>query len=474
MLLPVRRHLVVDLAGPLVEDRLRVAVVAHRRVDRLPDVPLPPRAALLTQHQLEAVHRLDRGADVPEVVAVAGARDPPPRPLGEEGVLVVVDVDDGVLAEVDRVGAGREAAVVEVGIQHLDAERLPAPGRAAVHEPRPALPEAAELLLDERNQLLVDRVAVGPEVRRVHGVRVVVVRVGVLDLDQQEAGEAGRRPVLVELVGLLLLGAVVALPVEPLRVHRLQIGVGRIFPEAVERVRKMSVVDDQRVAGPRVLVEPGGQQHVRAEEHRAPPELRQLLALDADVLDVLRLGGIRDRRDHLVEREAHRLARGDRDRARRAVEVPGRAVPLPALAPVHRQLDDLAVRAVKRFVHLEQRLHRVGAGGNVGEAANRVGDGRLVHGCRGTRSPALDVHPRDDLRVRAVVDLEARLGARIGGQHHEQAPVERPALRRPIVGHLEPEAGRARPPRLRRDADGDEHGRDERHVDDRSPDHGSL
>jgi hypothetical protein len=49
------------------------------------------------------------------------------------------------------------------------------------------LAEAAETPLDLGDQLLVDRVAVRAEVGRVHRIAVVVIGIGVLDLDHQKA-----------------------------------------------------------------------------------------------------------------------------------------------------------------------------------------------------------------------------------------------------------------------------------------------
>ena len=57
---------------------------------------------------------------------------------------------------------------------------------------------------------VLDGVAVGAEVGRVHRVGIVIIRIGVLDLDDQIARKPGRDPLLVELVSLFLLNAVVA------------------------------------------------------------------------------------------------------------------------------------------------------------------------------------------------------------------------------------------------------------------------
>ena len=93
-----------------------------------------------------------------------------------KGVLVAVEIDVGVGAEVDGIGAGDERAVVVIGIKHLHRQRFPSAGRAAVSEARPALADAAKLFFDRGNQFGLDGVAIRPEVGRVHRVGIVVIR----------------------------------------------------------------------------------------------------------------------------------------------------------------------------------------------------------------------------------------------------------------------------------------------------------
>jgi hypothetical protein len=114
---------------------------------------------------------------------VPGAREALERPLGVVGVGVLVEVDAGVGAEVDRVRAGGEGAVVVVRVEDLNRQGLPAAGRATVEEAGPTLADAAEAALDLGQELAGDGVAVGAEVGRVDGVGVVVIGVRVLDLD---------------------------------------------------------------------------------------------------------------------------------------------------------------------------------------------------------------------------------------------------------------------------------------------------
>ena len=201
-----------------------------------------------------------------------------------------------------------------------------------------------------------------------------------LDLDDDRAREAGRRPVLVELVGLLLLDPVVALELEALAVLRLQVRVRRHLAEAADRLGEVAVEDDERVARVGVLVEAERQEDVRAEEDVAPPELRQALAADALVLDVLRRGRLGNGRDHLVEddRDRVRTRRVDLDLLRGAVQVAGREVPVLAFAAVHRQLDRVPVRAVERLVAVEDGLDEIRALRDAREALEGVAeDGRV-------------------------------------------------------------------------------------------------
>ena len=115
------------------------------------------------------------------------------QPLSTQYAFGVgIDVDDLVIAEIDRVRARRKRAAVEIGIEHLVRERDPAAGRSARQQARPRLANHAELRFDGGNQLLHDRVAVRSVVLGVHAVRVVVVRRRMLQLDGDHA-RRGRR-----------------------------------------------------------------------------------------------------------------------------------------------------------------------------------------------------------------------------------------------------------------------------------------
>ena len=102
VLAPVLGDRAVDHAGPLVPDPLGVSVRPDGRIDGLPDVPLLARSALGAEDQLVPVHALERRADVPEVVPHPRPGNLVPGALVEVGVLVLVEIDDRVGAEVDR------------------------------------------------------------------------------------------------------------------------------------------------------------------------------------------------------------------------------------------------------------------------------------------------------------------------------------------------------------------------------------
>ena len=238
-------------------------------------------------------------------------------------------------------------------------------------------------------ELLHDGVPVRSQVLRVHRVGVVVVRVRVLDLHDDHAREAGSRPVLVELVRPLLLRAVVALPLEAVGEVGLQVGVGRLLAPAAEGVREVAVVDHQGVARLRVLVEAEGQEEHRPQVHVPAPELREQLAADALVADVLRvlrrgMGGIAWSRAIATGACALRV---ELDLARRAQEVAGGTIPLLPFPAVHGKLHHVAIGAAEGLVLVEQRLHVVGPRGQLPQAVQRKAEDAPIHDRLLTRLP---------------------------------------------------------------------------------------
>ncbi len=118
---------------------------------------------------------------------------------------------------------------------------------------------------------------------------------------------------------------------------------------------------EHRITRLGVLVESFREEDDRAEVHRPSPELAELLALDTNVLDVLRVLGRIDRRNDSIESQGYRLVRRgvDAQSSRRAVEIARGAFPLLAFAVVHGKLQHAAVGPVKRFVNVHQGLDDV-------------------------------------------------------------------------------------------------------------------
>src|SRR6266545_765884 len=423
---PVFGDRAVYLAGHLVPDALRIAVGACRRIDGLPDVPLIARPALRPQNQLLMVHLFERRGQMAEIVAESGARRALPLALDVIGVLVFVDVDDRVGAEIDRIGTGRETSVEHIRVEHLRGQRLPSAGRAAVSEARPALPYAAELFLYVRYQLVIDRVAVWPQVSRIDRVGIVVVRIRMLNFDNDEAREVGADPVLVKLIGVFLLNFVIARDFKALDVIGLQVRVGRRFAESAECVREMAVKHHQRVTSFWMLVETVWQQDAGPEVHRASPEFCQLLALNLYMLDVLGVFRRLNRRYHLIERDRNRLRRDriDLDLSRLAVEIAGSQVPMLPLSTIHRQLHRMPVGPFEGLVLMQQRLNPVGSGGDLPQTFSRIAEDGAVNKSLLPRLQALNVNPENLLSLRAVVDLRPRLLRTVGRDHKQNAAVE--------------------------------------------------
>src|SRR5208337_2964352 len=167
--------------------------------------------------------------------------------LNIESVLVVVQIDGGVGAKVHRIGTGDERAVIVVRIKLLHGHGFPAAGGTAVDEPSPALADAPELFLNRRDQFRLDGVAIGAEVRGIHRVGIVIVRIGMIDFRNQDAWEPRRNPLLIELVGFLLLDAVVTGNVESLAVIGLQVGIGWLGSKALKIRVEVVLGDDQRI-----------------------------------------------------------------------------------------------------------------------------------------------------------------------------------------------------------------------------------
>src|ERR1035441_9192574 len=150
--------------------------------------------------------------------------------------------------------------------------------------------------------------------------------------------------------------------------------------------RLWSNVDKAKItaARARMLVEALRHENVRAQNHRAPPEGAQQLALDPDVPDVLGILRRGNRRDLPIENDPNRRRRraAETDLLGRAVQVAWREVPVLSFASIHRQLDRVAIGAVERLVAVQHGLHVVLPRFQVREAAHRVAKRVFVHSGR--------------------------------------------------------------------------------------------
>ncbi len=139
---------------------------------------------------------------------------------------------------------------------------FPAPGGSPELGTSPAGTNAAELLLDVWDQLLNYGVAVGAQIGRIHCVRIVVIRIGVLDLHDQHAREVGTGPLLKEIVTVRRTHAVA----RQLSRER------RLRAEFTEAGGKMTLVDGQGIADVGVVVKPCRKQDIRPDVCGPTPE----------------------------------------------------------------------------------------------------------------------------------------------------------------------------------------------------------
>ena len=126
---------------------------------------------------------------------------------------------------------------------------------------RPALADAAKLFFDFRNQFVVDGIAVGAEVGGIHGVRIVIVRIGVLNEEHDHSRKFACAPILKKLILRLCARELAAL----------QIRDGRLRLEKCNRAGNglaRPAAGNARWEGLPAF----GKNNDRAEIHRLPPE----------------------------------------------------------------------------------------------------------------------------------------------------------------------------------------------------------
>src|SRR5205823_8507315 len=125
----VERDAVVDLARSLVPQRFRIAVVPYRSIGRVPNLNLLPRPSAIAQHSLHLAVLLNRNFVLP----FRRAHDEPRHlhpvvPRLEKRVVVVVDIDCPIAAEINGIRIERPSPPKKVWIKNLCAERFPSAG----------------------------------------------------------------------------------------------------------------------------------------------------------------------------------------------------------------------------------------------------------------------------------------------------------------------------------------------------------
>ena len=425
----VRDDVLVDRAGLLVEQRRRVAVRACRTVRCLPDVELIVGAAARAEHRLE----LRKLPHRPQHLAFSGALH---RPLGAgprggrhaEHVAVAVDVAQLVAAEVDRVGIEDPGAADQLRVVELHRQGFPAAGRGAFDDARIRLWDQAERLFQVRHQLARDRVAPWTIVRRVHGVRLVVVRARDDRADGDDARKVIALPGLVELVA------------------GLQVGVARARERSFGVRRRVRVEEERRAVAEhvnagkarlRVICEAARQQYARAEIDGLAPELAQDLAFYPHGPEPLRIRLFDVRRDGFGELDGHdELLRSvQRQLLHFAVEIAGKA---RCNQRRRRQRDPqiVSVRASHVRVADQQGLHVIVASGQFAQVVQRIRCRAGVDDHCGTGARTFDVHAEGS-RASQQVEQQPRLRLRLLRNRDDQPTGDRPAFEGVGEGHLE-------------------------------------
>ena len=95
-----------------------------------------------------------------------------------------------------------------------------------------------------------------------------------------------------------------------------------------------------------------------------------------------------------------------------------------SFAAIRRQLHGLAVRPVKGLINVQHRLNRVVAGRHVLQARPRIALRVVADRKRLTGLPRVHCYTENHLRLKAVVDLHARLFARIVREQKQQPAVQ--------------------------------------------------
>src|ERR1051325_3918203 len=148
---------------------------------------------------------------------------------------------------------------------------------------------------------------------------------------------------------------------------------------------------------------------MRTKKHRTSPELRYTFTLNSNVLYVLRIFGWFNRWNNLIERDVNTRPRINSYFDGFAVEVSGSAVPLLSFTPVHRQLDRMAIRAVKGFITMQHSLDPILASRNLRQSSSRITKRVSIHNFGLFSLPTINIDSKDLLCIQVYTDLKSRL-----------------------------------------------------------------
>src|ERR1044071_1607975 len=164
------------------------------------------------------------------------------------------------------------------------------------------------------------------------------------------------------------------------------------------------------------------QQHGGAQVNRLSPELREQLALDLDVLHVLRIARRKRRRNFVIQAESDLIA-GERVKVKMASiskHVSWRLVELLPFPLVHVRPDGVAVSTLKSCVNVKQPLDVIIARGKFAHRLQGIAQGERVHSGGLSRLQALYIDGQHLGPRTPRAHLQTRLGIIGPGNDYKQ------------------------------------------------------
>src|SRR5262249_44580603 len=145
-----------------VDQGPEVTVITEWAKHRLPGIPLLAGSPAVSARPLVVHLLLHRAQDNPIDIPVAGYGHLCPPFFAGPGIRPVINIDGLKEMKVDRVRAIRERSAKEIWIKDLKRQGFPSSGRAPGQYPCIRLADGPESRLDVRNQLLCQRLTIGP------------------------------------------------------------------------------------------------------------------------------------------------------------------------------------------------------------------------------------------------------------------------------------------------------------------------